>query len=116
MKAIFELVVAARASAPERRGVRLVALGLQTLEHDQATAPPTPRCAGGPSRRNARLLDQRLDKRLDLVAVDGIARARRARWGGDAHGFVAGDQTSPLSCRPGVRVRFRCWLPSAFMT
>ena len=32
-----------------------------------------------------RFLDQRLDEGLDLLALDGIARARRARRSGDGH-------------------------------
>jgi hypothetical protein len=64
-----------------------------------------------------RLFEQRLDESSELVPLDGIARTRRAWWGADAHGFAAGDQTRPLSYRPGIRrVRFRCPLPSAFMT
>ena len=41
-------------------------------------APPAPGAL-------PRLLDQRLDEGLELLAVDGIARARRARRGGDGH-------------------------------
>ena len=36
-----------------------------------------------------RLLDQRLDQGLELLAVDGIAGARRARRGSDGHGCTS---------------------------
>ena len=43
------------------------------------------------------------------------------RWGAvvqppGAHGFCAGDQANTVSCPRGFWVRFRCPLPSAFMT
>ena len=45
-------------------------------------SPPAP-CA------LSRLLDQRLDQGLELLAVDGIGRARRARGSGDSHGCTS---------------------------
>ena len=44
-------------------------------------APPTPGAL-------SRLLDQRLDEGLDLLAIDGIARTRRARRSGNGHGCL----------------------------
>ena len=44
-----------------------------------------------------------------------VKSGHRDRMPRDALYFCAGDQTSPLSFPARVRVRFRCWLPSAFM-
>ena len=45
-------------------------------------APPAPRAL-------SRLLDQDLDEGLELLTVDGIARARRARRGSNTHGCTS---------------------------
>ena len=37
-----------------------------------------------------RLLDQRVDDRLELATLDGVARARRAGRSGDGHGVNPG--------------------------
>ena len=103
MKASFELVVPAgrptRAASRRRSSLRLCA-ALEDREHRDSDerqerrgrpvdAPPAPGAL-------PRLLDQRLDEGLELLAVDGIARARRARRGSDGH------RADPhLSGRPG---------------
>ena len=92
MKASFDLVVpAARLDrADERRGstLRLCAALEDREDRDSderhqrrgspVDAPPAPGAL-------PRLLDQRLDEGLELLAVDGIARAGRARRGSDGH-------------------------------
>ena len=95
MKAIFEL------AAPAGRLDRAASAGdavwdcavrsrtAKTRDSDErherhdsrVPAPAAPRAL-------PRLLDQRLDEGLELLAVDGIARARRARRGGDGHGCL----------------------------
>jgi hypothetical protein len=102
------------------------AISFSPLQLETSTAAQKPRRVRGnepeavcqaATSALTRLFEQRLDESSELVPLDGIARTRRAWWGADAHGFAAGDQTRPLSYRPGIRrVRFRCPLPSAFMT
>ena len=93
MKAIFELAVpAARLGRAAGAGGSLCDCAVRS-KIAKTTTPmsATSGCdcsVGEPSAPGAlpRLLDQRLDEGLELLAVDRIARAGRARRGGDGHG------------------------------
>jgi hypothetical protein len=56
--------------------------GEQGEQRPRAVPPPAAPCA------EPRLLDQRLDERPELVAIDGTARARRTGWRGRAHARI----------------------------
>ena len=111
MKAILAFAAAAASARPcgeraRRWGLRCRATGEED-EDDRAderrerrerpvSAMATPRASRRASSINAST------SASSLVAIDRIARARRAWWGGDAHGLCAGDQACPV------------WSPSGF--
>ena len=88
-------------------------IGLRATAAPQSGGRQPPRSTPAKSFRSATLPRR---PRFETNYSGNIpARGHDARMPRGALYFCAGDQTSPLSFGPRVRVRFRCWLPSAFM-